>query len=73
MDKTVNSTVADDMQSKAYREAKATRHLHEMELHSTMPVTDQVGVMRVIGGWIYYNTGYGNFKWSSFVPSKRFG
>lgn len=70
MDKTADSTIADDMQSKAYREAKTTRHLYEMELHSTMPLSNYVEIMKVLGGWIYYSKVE---KWSSFVPSKRFG
>ena len=57
----------EDQQSKAYREARTARHLHEMELHTTMPITDRMSVMKVIGGWIYYNH---LEKWASFVPQQ---
>ena len=67
VDNTDDSTIADEMQSKAMREVKATRHLYELELHSTMQVTNQISVMRVQGGWIYYK----GDVWSEFVPEKR--
>ena len=66
VDNTDDSTAA-DAQSKAMREVKATRHLYELELHSTMQVTNQISVMRVQGGWIYYK----GDVWSEFVPEKR--
>lgn len=62
-----DSTIAEDMQAKAYREAKTARYLYELELHSTMQVTNQVSVMKVIGGWVYYK----GDVWSCFVPEKR--
>lgn len=55
------------MQVKAMREIKAKRHLAEMELHTTMQLTNQVSVMKVFGGWIYINS---MLTWACFVPER---
>jgi len=67
----MNGTEADvKIHDKAMREIKAKRHLAEMELHTTMQLTNQVSVMKVMGGWIYINSISPTNGWACFVPEK---
>ncbi len=58
----------DDVYESAKRAAKGKRLLFEMELHTTMMLTNQITVLKVVGGYIYSNT---LEKWACFVPDRR--
>jgi len=63
----MNGTEADaKIHEKVMREIAAKRHLAEMEFHTTFQVTNQVSVMKVIGGWVYYK----GDVWACFVPER---
>ena len=65
----MNGTDKDtEIHDKYMREVKTARHLHEMELHSTMPLGNYVEILKVLGGWIYYSKVE---KWASFISEKK--
>ncbi len=66
----VNGTDKDsEIHDKAMREIKTKRLLHEMEFHTSMQITTSITVMRVTGGWIYFNW-QGSGICGVFVPER---
>ena len=58
----------DNRFEEARRAEKAKRLMFEMKLHTSMNIGNYM-VLKVIGGWIYYDHEY---RWACFVPDRRY-
>ncbi len=64
----VMKTTDDSKLASAFLEEKEVyRSLQAMRLHSTMDLDNYKVVMKVHGGWVYYNR---TSDWACFVPER---